>query len=335
VAKERARLVVLQSAAIAEFAGLRTLVQTKSIVVGVAGLIPEVSFAAATQVIDEGVQGQIEVRLDFPRTVPIEVFYTVTGTASGPGAPSPDHDLVSGSVVFPPNSVSQMIPVNLEEGILEGTETILVTLVEAPEFDLGEIHDHEIAIRDMQTGTISYRMHSDGSPIYAEIRLDEFSQATDYAVNLSGLEFDFDDGSNPTFFPRAELAHNWGLRRAIAPGTYDMKITPIGTRGERHASTIQEITFAANNRPVPKVVVNSVVGFPLKLEFDASTSSDSDGLITNVEWDFGDGTTASGLGSITVEHEFYVPANKDGNEHQVTLTLTDDDHAQHTITLWV
>ncbi len=55
---------------------------------------------------------------------------------------------------------------------------------------------------------------------------------------------------------------------------------------------------------------------PLTVSFDASGSQDADGIITTYAWDFGDGTTGSG---VTTSHTYFHP-----NTFSVTLTVTDD-----------
>lgn len=63
------------------------------------------------------------------------------------------------------------------------------------------------------------------------------------------------------------------------------------------------------------------------VQFDGSYSADNDDSITSYDWDFGDGTTASGP---KVYHAF----TKKG-EIAVTLTITDNRGAKDTMVAWV
>jgi len=60
-----------------------------------------------------------------------------------------------------------------------------------------------------------------------------------------------------------------------------------------------------------------------EITFNASASTDPDGSIVSYEWDFGDGETASGK---VVTHAY-----SDAGSYTVTLTVTDDDAATHSI----
>ena len=60
------------------------------------------------------------------------------------------------------------------------------------------------------------------------------------------------------------------------------------------------------------------------MTFDGSTSSDTDGSIASYAWDFGDGGTGTGA----TPSRSYAAAG----DHQVTLTVTDNDGATGSVT---
>jgi PKD repeat protein len=65
----------------------------------------------------------------------------------------------------------------------------------------------------------------------------------------------------------------------------------------------------------------------LECSFDGSASSDPDGTIVSYEWDWGDGTEPSvlGTGNATSAHTYAKPGT-----YMVTLTVTDDDGLTNT-----
>jgi len=75
----------------------------------------------------------------------------------------------------------------------------------------------------------------------------------------------------------------------------------------------------------PNTTPNAAFGFvsqndfkyaPLAIQFDASTSFDADGRVSSYEWNFGDGTTGSGVRPV---HTY-----SDAGEYPVTLRVYDD-----------
>ncbi|MFZ3385551.1 MAG: PKD domain-containing protein, partial [Candidatus Hydromicrobium sp.] len=72
-----------------------------------------------------------------------------------------------------------------------------------------------------------------------------------------------------------------------------------------------------NKKPEAKIEYSLLEGNIVV--FDGSSSSDEDGTIVSYSWDFGDGSTGSG---VTVTHTYNAPGN-----YKVTLTVTDDDGA--------
>ena len=78
-----------------------------------------------------------------------------------------------------------------------------------------------------------------------------------------------------------------------------------------------------NQDPIARIVADVLSGgSPLVVTLDGSTSSDEDGTIVSYTWDFGDGSTDTGM---TVQHGF--TAVTETKKYTVTLTVTDDDGA--------
>ncbi|WP_449263019.1 PKD domain-containing protein, partial [Escherichia coli] len=71
-----------------------------------------------------------------------------------------------------------------------------------------------------------------------------------------------------------------------------------------------------NAPPVADAGADRTVAVAEEILFDAGGSHDPDGGIVAYRWDFGDGSTASG---VNARHSF-----RKGGRHLVTLTVTDD-----------
>lgn len=105
-------------------------------------------------------------------------------------------------------------------------------------------------------------------------------------------------------------------------GTYAVELTVIDARGKADTSSL--VVRALNPLPAasfvysPKYLVRGefVVSCTELLAFDGSASVD-DGQIVAYDWNFGDGTTATG---VQAEHRYNYPG-----KYNVVLTATDDD----------
>lgn len=108
--------------------------------------------------------------------------------------------------------------------------------------------------------------------------------------------------------------------------TIQVVATPVGTdaanttvSGVSIRLTSPGVIQAPNASPVPSFFASP--SSPHEREsvlFDGSASKDPDGRIVSYQWNFGDGTTASGTGA-TTSHLYGVAA-----AYQPTLTVTDD-----------
>ena len=121
--------------------------------------------------------------------------------------------------------------------------------------------------------------------------------------------WDFGDGSTAEG-PVAE-------HRYEAPGAYvaRLSIETNSRTSQCNMVTAQQL-IVANAAPQAQAGADQMVGVDQVVLFDASASSDVDGAITAYQWDFGDGTQASGM---NVRHQF-----AQSGRYPVTLTVTDD-----------
>ncbi len=98
----------------------------------------------------------------------------------------------------------------------------------------------------------------------------------------------------------------------------------VGTIGpeEVHAYVL-DVTVPGNQSPQPVIDGPASVAFGEAATFDGASSTDADGTVVSWEWDFGDGTLASGS---SVQHTWSAPGT-----YVVRLTVRDDDGAPSTL----
>ncbi|MGH6920581.1 MAG: PKD domain-containing protein, partial [Geminicoccaceae bacterium] len=121
--------------------------------------------------------------------------------------------------------------------------------------------------------------------------------------------WDFGDGTSAEG-PTAE--HRYQERGAYVAR---LAIETDSQTSDCNMVTAQQLVVA-NAAPQAQAGADQVVGVDQVVLFDASRSTDTDGAITAYQWDFGDGTRASGM---NVRHQF-----AQSGRYPVTLTVTDD-----------
>jgi PKD repeat protein len=139
--------------------------------------------------------------------------------------------------------------------------------------------------------------------IGADVAFDA-SVSSDPDGSIVDYAWDFGDGSTGTV---VTPNHTYATS-----GSFTVTLTVTDDNGLT-ASTSRTITVAADEPPVAAFSY-SVTG--LAVDVDATTSSDSDGVIVDYAWDFGDADTGSGE---TATHTYATPGT-----YIVTLSVIDD-----------
>ena len=126
---------------------------------------------------------------------------------------------------------------------------------------------------------------------------------------IAQYQWDFGDGGRST---GRVTQHAYALA-----GTYVVRLTIVDDFG-RSASTSQTVTVGQGAQPTAAFVFSPTNPLPATpVFFNASASRPAPGrTLTNFAWDFGDGTSGSG---VQASHSYTLPGN-----YTVTLVVTDD-----------
>ena len=129
--------------------------------------------------------------------------------------------------------------------------------------------------------------------------------------SITSYEWDFGDGASTT---GQQATHTYD-----EPGAYTARLTVTDDNGTTAIDSVT-VVVEGNDPPMPSLTASSTTVEPdQSITFDGSGSSDPDGSIISYEWEFGDGTTATGQ---QVTHAY-----ADSGSYAATLTVTDDDGA--------
>ncbi|MCP4152789.1 MAG: PKD domain-containing protein, partial [bacterium] len=107
-------------------------------------------------------------------------------------------------------------------------------------------------------------------------------------------------------------------------GQYTILLTVTDNDGLTNQVSQVVVVEPPNEDPVAAFTYSPQIGHvPLTVACNASSSSDSDGSITQYYWDFGDGSVKQGR---IVQHQYTVH-----DDYNIELTVTDDDGATTTV----
>ncbi|MFH1419061.1 MAG: PKD domain-containing protein [Planctomycetota bacterium] len=132
------------------------------------------------------------------------------------------------------------------------------------------------------------------------------SGSSDRDGTIESYRWDFGDGSTAT---GETIEHTYKKS-----GRYVVRLTVKDDRGGKDSTTR---TVLANTLPIASFTYRVDPNDALMFTFDASGSTDGDGVIVEYRWDFGD-ETVEGTGQI-VTHRYVVP-----DDYTVVLTVVDD-----------
>ena len=136
--------------------------------------------------------------------------------------------------------------------------------------------------------------------------------------SIIGCDWDFGDGGTGS---GATISHTY-----THPGVYTAELAAMNTEGEVDSDSCTiTVTAAAGVPPSASFTASPTSGqAPLAVSFNASGSSDSDGIITAYAWLFGDGGSSSG---VIASHTY-----GDAGIYTAQLTVTDDDGGTDIVT---
>jgi PKD repeat protein len=180
---------------------------------------------------------------------------------------------------------------------------------------------------DGATDTVSVTKTVMNRPPVANFTESAHTAYTDEMITFNATESYDPDGTIVSYlwdFGDGNTATGVTVSHAYADnGSYVVNLTVTDNEG---ATDSVNATKTINNRaPVASFIESvEVVDTGETVSFDASASDDPDGTIVDYLWDFGDGTTGSG---VSIQHAY----SQDGT-YTVTLTVTDNDGATDTIT---
>jgi PKD repeat protein len=175
----------------------------------------------------------------------------------------------------------------------------------------GEVEDYSLIITG-SGGNIA--PHADFTYTTDGLSVDFTDQSTDPDGNVVSWSWNFGDGNTST---QQNPSHTYA-----SDGTYTVSLT-VTDNGGLSDSTTQDVTVSSGgggNTPPTANFTFTTDGLTVLF---SDQSSDSDGTIIGLDWDFGDGGTSTAL---NVGHTF--PA---AGSYSVTLTVIDSDGAEDSI----
>ena len=160
---------------------------------------------------------------------------------------------------------------------------------------------------------------------------EEFRDSYIFADFISGWikSFAFDNNENPTSFRELHSSAAGAVTLAYNPVDESIYYLKLGFN-EGDPLEVHKITYGTVNLPpVAKFTYNPSYGAsPLSVSFDASPSTDYENSALTYTWNFGDGSTGTG---VNISHTFD-NGSSTPQKFDVTLTVTDEGELSSTTT---
>jgi PKD repeat protein len=255
-------------------------------------------------------------------SAPFSVYTSETATFTGT-AVDRDGSIASWSWTFGDGSPASSTPNSLTHAYpTKGTYTVTLTVTD----NTGATGSASFEIRVLNrlpTAVISAPTTGVQAPSLSAISFASAGSTDPESGGSLAFFWIFGDGSvssGPSVshaFPRA--------------GTYTVILTVSDPDGGASSSTISVVILNQGPTAVGAVNVTTAVPTLSPITFDASGSSDVDGLIVTWLWDFGDGATSP----LKVAEHAYASSDPSGPSYTVHLTVTDNGGLKNTATLTV
>ncbi len=188
----------------------------------------------------------------------------------------------------------------------DGTYTVTLTVTD----DGGKTDSvsHDVTPRANQAPVAAFSAAASGLSVSVD-----GSGSSDPDGSVASYAWDFGDGATGS---GKTASHTYA-----AAGSYDVKLTVTDDGGATDSVTKSVSVSAGNSKPV--AAFSSSVDH-LSVSLDGSGSSDPDGTVASYVWDFGDGSSGSG---VSVTHAYTA-----AGDYRVTLTVTDNGGATDSVT---
>ncbi len=204
----------------------------------------------------------------------------------------------------------------------EGTYTVILTVVD----DAGALATASQVITvtppENQSPTAAFNATPDSGQPPLNVMFNA-SESEDPDGTISSYDWDFGDGS----------AHGSGVavvHTYTSSGSYQAILTVTDDTEEEDTVTHTiMVTSPGNSIPTASFTTDPALNVayaspPVTMDFDASSSSDTDGTITSYNWVFGDGETDTG---VTTTHTYDT-----SGKFTIILTVIDNQGAPASIT---